>query len=107
MGGCLMRLGLPCDSAVIPIAFAAYLHRAASAACSVFVQFRHKYNTERPHEALKNAVPASLYVPSSKRYPCALRSSEYPADLDVYRAATVEEFVIISAAHGGSCNGSV
>ena len=50
----------------------------------VFDQFRHKYNTERPHEALKNEVPASLYVPSSKRYPCALRSPEYPADWDVY-----------------------
>jgi transposase InsO family protein len=50
----------------------------------VFDQFRHKYNTERPHEALNNQVPASLYVPSSKRYPCALRSPEYPADWEVY-----------------------
>lgn len=27
---------------------------------------------------------AALYVPSPKRYPCALRSPEYPADWEVY-----------------------
>jgi hypothetical protein len=50
----------------------------------VFDQFRHKYNTERPHEAHENQVPSALYVPSSKRYPIALRSPAYPADWDVY-----------------------
>jgi transposase InsO family protein len=37
-----------------------------------FDLFRADYNHERPHEALANKVPASQYVPSTRRYPCPL-----------------------------------
>lgn len=50
----------------------------------VFDRFRHVYNTERPHEALGQAVPASVYQPSLKRYPRPLKQPEYPSDWEVY-----------------------
>lgn len=34
--------------------------------------FRSEYNDERPHQALGMKTPASLYVPSRRRYPCPL-----------------------------------
>lgn len=37
-----------------------------------FDLFRADYNHQRPHEALGNKVPASNYVPSTRRYPCGL-----------------------------------
>jgi len=37
-----------------------------------FDLFRREYNEERPHEALGQKPPASVYVPSTRRYPCAL-----------------------------------
>ncbi len=37
-----------------------------------FDLFRHEYNEERPHEALGQKPPASVYTPSSRRYPCPL-----------------------------------
>jgi transposase InsO family protein len=37
-----------------------------------FNLFRARYNEERPHEALGNKPPASVYVPSVRRYPCGL-----------------------------------
>ena len=47
-----------------------------------FDQWRVVYNTERPHEALSMAVPASRYQPSHRRYPERLPSIEYgPADI--------------------------
>ncbi len=47
-----------------------------------FDQWRVVYNTERPHEALSMAVPASRYQPSQRRYPEQLPPIEYgPADL--------------------------
>jgi transposase InsO family protein len=47
-----------------------------------FDPWRLVYNTERPHEALAMAVPASRYQPSSRRYPEQLPAIEYgPADL--------------------------
>ena len=47
-----------------------------------FDQWRVVYNTERPHEALSMAVPASRYQPSSRRYPEQLPAIEYgPADI--------------------------
>jgi transposase InsO family protein len=39
-----------------------------------FDLFRARYNDERPHEALGNKPPARVYVPSTRRYPCALIS---------------------------------
>ena len=47
-----------------------------------FDQWRVVYNTERPHEALAMAVPASRYQPSRRRYPEQLPAIEYgPADI--------------------------
>jgi transposase InsO family protein len=47
-----------------------------------FDQWRVIYNTERPHEALSMAVPASRYQPSHRRYPEKLPAIEYgPADI--------------------------
>jgi putative transposase len=37
-----------------------------------FDLFRARYNDERPHESLNDAPPARVYVPSVRRYPCAL-----------------------------------
>jgi len=34
-----------------------------------FDQFRQEYNEDRPHEALGQETPASVYVPSSRQYP--------------------------------------
>jgi len=50
----------------------------------VFDRFRKEYNLERPHEALQQQVPAQLYEPSQKRYPCPLAQPDYPEDRDVY-----------------------
>jgi len=47
-----------------------------------FDQWRVIYNTERPHDALAMAVPASRYQPSHRRYPEQLPAIEYgPADI--------------------------
>jgi transposase InsO family protein len=47
-----------------------------------FDQWRVVYNTERPHQALSMAVPASRYQPSRRRYPELLPAIEYgPADI--------------------------
>lgn len=48
----------------------------------LFDHWRVVYNTERPHEALSMAVPASRYQPSQRRYPEQLPPIEYgPADI--------------------------
>jgi hypothetical protein len=47
--------------------------------------FRSLYNTRRPHEALGQVPPASLYVPSPRPYPERLRDIEYPPLTDVRR----------------------
>ena len=47
-----------------------------------FDQWRVLYNTERPHEALGMAVPASRYQPSRRHYPEQLPAIEYgPTDI--------------------------
>ncbi len=42
-----------------------------------FDEFRRIFNSERPHEALAFQYPASLYRPSRRPYPCALREPDY------------------------------
>ena len=44
-----------------------------------FNGFRKEYNTERPHEALDQEVPASFYQPSLRRLPDKLPKVEYPS----------------------------
>jgi transposase InsO family protein len=60
-----------------------YQHGASLARWQLyFDQWRLVYNTERPHEALSMAVPASRYQPSHRRYPQQLPVIEYgPADI--------------------------
>ena len=43
-----------------------------------FDRFQIEYNQERPHEALGQEVPASLYRPSLRSYPQYLPQLEYP-----------------------------
>ena len=47
--------------------------------------FLSAYNTERPHEALGQVPPASLYVPSPRPYPEQLGDIEYPPLTEVRR----------------------
>jgi transposase InsO family protein len=42
--------------------------------------FRHEFNDVRPHEALDNATPASLYESSPRPYPTRLPTVEYPSN---------------------------
>lgn len=44
----------------------------------VFDQFRCYYDTERPHEALGQKVPATMYRRSDREYPKELPGIEYP-----------------------------
>ena len=43
-----------------------------------FDRFRATFNHERPHEALGNETPGSIYVPSARMLPSSLSSFEYP-----------------------------
>jgi hypothetical protein len=43
-----------------------------------FLRFQREYNRERPHEALGNRTPASVYVPSPRVYPSRLPDPLYP-----------------------------
>jgi len=52
-------------------------HRAQQQA---FDAFRHEYNEERPHEALNQHTPASVYTASPRNYPARLLEPEYPED---------------------------
>lgn len=48
-----------------------------------FDEFRRAYNTERPHEALGQRPPASIYTVSARAYPARLVPVEYPAHYEV------------------------
>jgi putative transposase len=45
----------------------------------VFDKFRHRYNEERPHEALGQQTPAQHYQSSPRPYPLRLPEPQYPA----------------------------
>jgi transposase InsO family protein len=47
-----------------------------------FDAFRRRYNTERPHEALGDATPASCYAPSPRPYRAALPPLAYPGHFE-------------------------
>lgn len=51
----------------------------------VFDAFRVEYNEERPHEALGQVPPATLYTPSLRPYPARLAPIEYGDDMEVRR----------------------
>src|SRR6478609_1476837 len=44
-----------------------------------FDQFRGEYNSERPHEALGQATPASFCSPALRAFPSRLPELEYPS----------------------------
>src|SRR5262249_47262125 len=48
-----------------------------------FDRFRQQYNEERPHEALDQKPPASVYEPSLRRLPPFLPELEYPPDVEL------------------------
>ena len=45
-----------------------------------FDRFRRLYNEERPHEALGQKPPWSVYAASPRQYPVPLRAPDYPSD---------------------------
>ena len=55
-------------------------HLAAQQRC--FDRFRVRYNTERPHEALGDATPASWYAASPRPYRSALPPLAYPGHFE-------------------------
>ena len=52
-----------------------------------FRQFRAEYNQERPHEALRDEVPAWFYTASARPLPRHLPAVEYPGHFEVRRVA--------------------
>jgi transposase InsO family protein len=50
-----------------------------------FEEFKHEYNCERPHEALGQKTPASVYQPSPRTYPIRLPQIDYDDDVVVKR----------------------
>ena len=50
---------------------------------AAFTAFRETFNTQRPHEALAMATPASRYRPSERRYPAGPLTIEYDDAFDV------------------------
>jgi putative transposase len=50
---------------------------------AAFDDFCQEFNHERPHEALGQRVPATVYVPSPRPYPLRLPEMTYPDDMQV------------------------
>jgi hypothetical protein len=50
---------------------------------NAFNQFRAEYNNERPHEALNQKPPASVYHPSPRLLPKKLPAVDYNSDVTV------------------------
>jgi putative transposase len=48
-----------------------------------FDRFVREYNTDRPHEALGQELPATSYSPSPRSFPARLPRLEYPANVEV------------------------
>lgn len=58
----------------------------------VFDEWRHIYNTKRPHEALEMDTPISRYMPSSRAYPEDLPDIEYDST-DIVRLVNSKGFI--------------
>lgn len=52
-----------------------------------FDRFRIEYNQVRPHEALLDETPASVYLPSPRPYPDLVPTLEYPGHFEVRRVS--------------------
>jgi transposase InsO family protein len=48
-----------------------------------FDRFSHEYNHYRPHEALRQKPPASVYMPSSRAYPNRMPNVEYDSTFSI------------------------
>lgn len=53
-----------------------------------FLAFRKEYNEDRPHEALGQRPPATVYRCSDRRFPSKLPEPEYPSGCTKHRVAT-------------------
>ena len=56
-----------------------------------FNRFRESFNTERPHEALNDAVPSQWYQASNRAYPRREPVVEYPGHFEVRRVRSSGE----------------
>lgn len=56
-----------------------------------FDEFRHTYNDLRPHEALGQRPPASVYVPSPRPMPSRLSEPVYPDTMEIRRVRSCGE----------------
>ena len=54
--------------------------------------FQHRFNGERPHEALNGAFPNELYHPSSKKYSARIQRPEYPGHFEIRKISTFGAF---------------
>jgi len=79
-----MHRTLKRETALPPCATAAAQQRS-------FDRFRTRFNTERPHEALHDTVPAQWYRPSVRVYPATLAEVQYPGHFEVRRVRTTGE----------------
>lgn len=50
-----------------------------------FDAFRHDYNTQRPHQALGQSPPSTLYAPSTRKLPRRAPEPDYPKEAAVRR----------------------
>ncbi len=55
-------------------------------------RFQHRYNYERPHEALDGDFPAERWKPSTTAYAGRLRQPEYAGHLEVRRVSASGDF---------------
>ena len=57
-----------------------------------FEAFRRRYNDERPHEAIGDRTPSSLWTPSRRDYPERITPPVYPAHVEVRRVSSAGTF---------------
>src|SRR2546427_4983928 len=57
-----------------------------------FEAFRRRYNDERPHEAIGDRTPSSLWTPSTREYPERIAPPVYPAHVEVRRVSSAGTF---------------
>jgi hypothetical protein len=59
--------------------------RTVTAQQKKFDRFRLVFNRERPHEALGNDTPGSIYVPGTRLFPGSVASFQYPKSFQTRR----------------------
>ena len=57
-----------------------------------FDRFQNEYNFERPHEALDDEPPSSLWTPSPRAYPDRIEPPEYPGHFEFRRVSNAGHF---------------